>query len=82
VAKLPALQTLVLNGTDVTGTLQPIASIPRLQTLDLSRSSVKDDDLTALTGLTNLRTLMLNDTDITDAAAPLIAQLSGVRPVR
>jgi hypothetical protein len=79
VAKLPALQTLVLNGTDVTGILQPIAGIPRLHTLDLSRSSVKDDDLTALIGLTNLRTLMLNDTDITDAAAPLIAQLSGVR---
>jgi hypothetical protein len=79
VAKLPALQTLVLNGTDVTGILQPIAGIPRLHTLDLSRSSVKDDDLTALIGLTNLRTLLLNDTDITDAAAPLIAQLSGLR---
>jgi hypothetical protein len=78
VAKLPALQTLVLNGTDVTGILQPIAGIPRLHTLDLSRSSVKDDDLTALIGLTNLRTLLLNDTDITDAAAPLLAQLSGV----
>ncbi len=79
VAKLPALQTLVLNGTDVTGILQPIEGITQLQTLHLSRSSVKDSDLAALTSLTSLGTLTLNETDITDAAAPLIAQLSGVR---
>ena len=78
VAKLPALQTLVLNGTDVNGILQPIEGITQLQTLHLSRSSVKDSDLAALTSLTSLKILTLNETDITDAAAPLIAQLSGL----
>ena len=79
VAKLPALRTLVLNGTDVTGILQPIEGITQLQTLHLSRSSVKDSDLAVLASLTSLGTLTLNETDITDAAAPLIAQLSDVR---
>jgi hypothetical protein len=78
VARLPALQKLVLNGTDVSGILQPIAGLTQLADLYLSRSSVTDDDLQVLAGLTNLQRLSLNETAITDGAAPVLGELTGL----
>jgi hypothetical protein len=76
VAKLPALQTLILNSTDIDGILHPIAGHASLETLYLSRSTVTDDDLQVLTTLPNLRRLNLSETGISDIAAPTISKLS------
>jgi hypothetical protein len=78
VARLPALQTLVLNGTNVNGILHPIVGLTQLENLHLSRSSVTDDDLRGLAGLTNLQRLSLNETAITDGAAPVFGELTGL----
>jgi hypothetical protein len=76
VAKLPALQTLILNSTDIDGILHPIAGHASLETLYLSRSTVTDDDLQVLTTLPNLSQLNLSETGISDIAAPTISKLS------
>ncbi|MFP6750461.1 MAG: hypothetical protein VB855_02200, partial [Pirellulaceae bacterium] len=78
VARLPALRTLVLNGTNVSGILQPIAGLTQLEDLHLSRSSVMDDDLQVLAELPNVRWLSLNETAITDGAAPVLGELTGL----
>ena len=75
IATLPALHTLVLNGTTINGNLSPIAGHPNLKSLLLARSSVTDDDLLVLRTLPNLRTLNLSETQVSDAAGPVLAEL-------
>ena len=75
IAKLPSLQTLILNGASINGNLGPIAGHPNLQTLLLARSSVTDADLLVLEMLPNLRKVNLSETQITDAAGPILAGL-------
>ncbi|MDB4863532.1 hypothetical protein OAI33_09605 [Pirellulaceae bacterium] len=75
IAKLPSLQTLILNGASINGNLGPIAGHPNLETLLLARSSVTDDDLLVLEMLPNLRKLNLSETQISDDAGTVLAGL-------
>tara|TARA_Y100001960_G_C14772175_1_gene880750 strand:+ start:1137 stop:4268 length:3132 start_codon:yes stop_codon:yes gene_type:complete len=75
IAKLPSLQTLILNGTAIDGNLYPIEGHPNLETLLLARSSVTDNDLLVLETLPNLRKLNLSATEVSDAAGPIFAGL-------
>jgi len=78
IAKLPSLQTLILNGASINGNLGPIAGHPNLETLLLARSSVTDDDLLLLEMLPNLRKLNLSETAVSDAAGPILGNLKGL----
>ncbi|MAQ91415.1 MAG: hypothetical protein CMM03_16280 [Rhodopirellula sp.] len=75
IAKLPSLQTLILNGASINGNLGPIAGHPNLETLLLARSSVTDADLLVLETLPKLRNLNLSETQVSDDAGPILAEL-------
>ena len=75
IAKLPSLQTLILNGASINANLGPIAGHPNLETLLLARSSVTDGDLLVLETLPNLRKLNLSETQVSDAASTVLAGL-------
>jgi len=78
IAKLPSLQTLILDGASINGNLSPIAGHSNLQSLLLARSSVTDDDLLVLETLPNLRKLNLSETQVSDAAGTVLRDLKEI----
>ena len=65
-----------LVGKDITDeTIAPLADMPNLIELDLSRTAITDEGLKAISGLTNLTHLNLNNTEVSDAG---LAHLAGL----
>ena len=80
-AGLTALETLILDFTDVTdaGLAYLITGLPALTRLGLTYSEVADAGLVHLTGLTALKELRLDETQVTDAG---LAHLTGLTALK
>ncbi len=62
IAGIPWLQRIVLAESRVTRrSLESLANLPKIKSLDLSGTTLTDDDFLAVTKLTTLAELMLND---------------------
>ncbi len=83
VSSAPNLQSLALDGTQVTGaTVTAMAGSALLLELYLYGESVTDDTVLLLRDLVNLRELNLYGSSLTDVAVPHLATLSGLRTLR
>ncbi|NMO15708.1 hypothetical protein HPC49_02455 [Pyxidicoccus fallax] len=83
-ADLGALSSLdSLEGLDLAGSsvksLEGLTRFRRLDTLQLQRTAVEDEDLRALVGLTRLGTLGLNETAVSDAGLAHLRKLPALR---
>ncbi len=67
---IPALKSLVLSDANLSGEARhALGQLDRLEYLSFGSTSIQNDDLASIAGLTHLRYLDLNGTKVTGAGA-------------
>lgn len=82
-ARIPTLTCVRLSGTRVSSRgLKALASLPKLETLDVSYTAVDEEGLSCLGGLKRLRSLDLGGTRVNSRGLEVLGQLPGLRELR